>query len=469
MSDPRESRPSKREQLAKMQRTQPFQGKERIRLVAMVGGLVFVIGLFLWIRFASGGDSGDPDAVAESTEQYSLGADIQFPEVDAELLAEVEDDESVDRVELEPGPFSMLLKAGRGLLPGHLEVMGSPRLPFADVRERSDQFRGLAFQERGEVRFLEIYARAIGEADETWALIRTDEGEEYWYVSLIPPTELFGPGGNYVVTEGFYFKLYTRSFENQDGERERVTAPLLVGRELRPSVRKIEPVMEVDPLVLAGVRDAEFREDRPLEDAGYWHLMSYARNLREDQDRVAQEWQEAVPLDAQAIRTLVDQPGLYRGRPFRLYGRTTYSFWRACGENPLRLKYASHGFLYKWELDDQYIRLAAPGRTSDARSILENIGLNSELLVYFHKMWAYVDKDDQPRRVPVFVVASMQPRETKRSPLEREIVLVFLGLFALGLVGFAWLIRRDRKQAEVAAAALRARRRRAGRDGPTSS
>ena len=39
-------------------------------------------------------------------------------------------------------------------------------------------------------------------------------------------------------------------------------------------------------------------------------------------------------------------------------------------------------------------------------------------------------------------------------------IAVVIGLFVIMLVGFGWLIRRDRKQAEAAAASLRARRQR---------
>ena len=55
---------SKRDQLERARRRQPFQGKERLRLVFMALGLVAAIGIFLWLR-SSLGKSGDPEDVPE--------------------------------------------------------------------------------------------------------------------------------------------------------------------------------------------------------------------------------------------------------------------------------------------------------------------------------------------------------------------------------------------------------------------
>ena len=122
---------------------------------------------------------------------------------------------------------------------------------------------------------------------------------------------------------------------------------------------------------------------------------------------------------------------------------------------PTRLPFSSHSFLYKYELDDQYLRLVAPGKDS-----LNNLGLDTEMLTYFHKMWAYTDAKGQERRVPVFFVASFNEREIQKAPLEGQIVLAFIALFVFMLIGFSYLIRRDRKQAETAALGLVARRQR---------
>ena len=57
-------------------------------------------------------------------------------------------------------------------------------------------------------------------------------------------------------------------------------------------------------------------------------------------------------------------------------------------------------------------------------------------------------------------MASFRERDLPRSALEGQIVIAFIGLFVVMLIGFGMLIRRDRRQAEQAASALRARRQR---------
>lgn len=442
-------KPRKRDELDRARRRQPFQGKERLRLVFMAGGLIAAIAIFVWLRIGLD-KKGDPDKVPEVATLPQIGSDIQFPPVDLSIFEEVRDATSTDRLLLESGPFLDLLKTSRALLPGHLDALKSPRFPFENIEQNASTLRGVPFRERGKLLDLKIQQRVVDGPEETWALVETDEGKRYWYVTLKQPEELFGPGGNYIVTDGFFYKLYTHSSED-----ERVTAPLLVGREIRASVRSAEPVKSLDLGLLADVRDADFYEEHPVEDAGYWHLMNYVETLQADPERIDKEFSAAEPLSRSSLQVLLEDPSLKRGRPYLIYGRTVHAWNKANEENPTRLPFSSHSFLFKYELGDQYLRLVAPGKDA-----LNNLGLGTEMLAYFHKMWAYTDGKGQERRVPVFFVASFAEREIDKAPLEGQIVLAFIALFVVMLLGFAYLIRRDRKQAELAAEGLRARRQR---------
>lgn len=440
-------KPRKRDELARARRRQPFQGKERLRLVFMAGGLIAVIGIFIWLRIGLQKE-GDPNKVPKTITQ--IGSDIQFPPVDLSIFEDVKDATNTDRVLLSSGPFEELLQISRALLPGHLDALESPRIPFDAIEQNSATLRGVPFRDRGKLLDLKIQQRVIDGPEETWALVETDEGKRYWFATLKQPEELFGTGGNFVVTDGFFYKLFTQSL---DGER--VTAPLLVGREIRPSVRRAEPAKQLDLGTLADVRDSDFYEKRPIEDAGYWHLMNFVETLQTEPDRIATEFERAEPLSRNTIKDLVAQPSLKRGRPYLIYGRTVHAWNKANEENPTRLPFSSHSFLFKYELGDQYLRLVAPGSDS-----LNDIDLGTEMLAYFHKMWAYTDGNNQERRVPVFFVASFAEREIDKAPLEGQIVIAFIALFVVMLLGFTFLIRRDRKQAEAAAEGLRARRQR---------
>jgi hypothetical protein len=442
-------KPRKRDELERARRRQPFQGKDRLRLVFMAGGLLAAIVIFVWLRFGLD-KKGDPDQVPEVDTQTQIGSDIQFPPVDLSIFDDVRDTSRTDRLLLESGPFLELLKISRALLPGHLDALESPRFPFENIEQNAATLRGVPFRERGKLIDLKIQQRVVDGPEETWALVETDEGNRYWYVTLKQPVELFGSGGNFVVTDGFFYKLYTHSTED-----ERVMAPLMVGREIRPSVRLAEPAKSLDLAVLADVRDADFYENRPIEDLGYWHLMNYVETLQFDAERIDKEFKQAQPLSRSSLQVILEDPSLKRGRPFLIYGRTVHAWNKANEENATRLPFSSHSFLFKYELADQYLRLVAPGKDS-----LNNLGLGTEMLAYFHKMWAYTDSNGQERRVPVFFVASFAKREIEKAPLEGQIVLAFIALFVIMLLGFSYLIRRDRKQAKVAAQSLHALRQR---------
>ena len=284
MSKDTSPRPNKRDQLEHARRRQPFQGKERLRLVFMALGLMAAIGIFLWLR-AGLNKKGDPNKVPEIDTEYQIGSDIQFPPVDMTMFDSVRDDSTTDRLILEPDAFPKMLKVSSALLQGHLDALGSPRFPFENIEQNAKTLRGAPFRERGEVLDLKTEKRTVDGPEETWALIKTDEGNRLWYVTLKQPEELFGIGGNFVVLDGFFYKLYTRSV---DGER--VTAPLLAGRGVRPSVRPAEPAKELDLTILADVRDADFYEEHPIEDLGFWHLMNFVETLQDEPERVTTEF-----------------------------------------------------------------------------------------------------------------------------------------------------------------------------------
>ena len=92
-------KPRKRDELARARRRQPFQGKERLRLVFMAGGLIAVIGIFIWLRIGLQKE-GDPNKVPTTITQ--IGSDIQFPPVDLSIFEDVKDATSTDRVLLRP-------------------------------------------------------------------------------------------------------------------------------------------------------------------------------------------------------------------------------------------------------------------------------------------------------------------------------------------------------------------------------
>jgi hypothetical protein len=444
------NQPSKRDQLAEIQRRAPLQRGERIRIGLMTGGLMVVIALFLFIKGCGVGDpSQTPD---EAVDTQVDGIEVRFPPIDLEQLAEVKDQTSIDRRILEPAPFASLLLMSKALYPGHLESVGNPGLDFENIETNSADLRGTPTKLRGKLLDLKIQRRAGDGPEETWAHIQTDEGHHFWYVALNPPpVDLFTFGGNYVVIEGFYFKIYTQDDENG----AKLTAPLLVGRGIRPSVRPAPPVKQIDMVLLSDVVDSQFGEDDKINGEGYWHLMNFVDTLAKDEKRYFEEFDTATPLNKKLLTAISADPKLFRGQAITIFGDPVRTWTTASEENPLRISHNSHTFLYKYEFGDQYVLLETLGKDA-----FRGLGLNRDSLAYFLRLWAYEDGDGNQRRVPVFVVAGSRPRLHATSLLESQIMQGFLALFTVLVLGFGWLIRRDKRQAKVAAQELRTRRKR---------
>ncbi|MBC8406744.1 MAG: hypothetical protein H8E15_16130 [Planctomycetes bacterium] len=440
---------SKKEELERLKRRGPLQRRERVRLVLLTAGLGLAIGVFLYIQNRPL-DKDDFRLPGPITEDQAGPVDVVFPPVDIDELAEAKDATASERLVLESLPFSRLLSLSQSLHPGHLDAIGSPTLDFETVEANSKEIRGTPYRLRGDVKDLRIQKRAVDGPEETWTWIRTDEGKDFFYVSLNPPEELFGSDGMYVVVEGFYYKIYSQLIEG-----EKVTAPLLVGRGLRPSVHKDPPATNLDFALLGRVKDDVFGGRTEIEDAGYWHLLNFVSTLATDEKRYDEEFDNAVHFDKKLLLALAADPAPYRGKALKLYGKPVLEWSEASPENPQRLRFGSHAFLNKYEFGDQFVRIAAPSRDA-----FKGLGLRHELLGYFLRMWAFEDKEGNQRRTPVFVIAGVRERKIETSMLESQIMQVFLTLFLVFVIGFVYLIRRDKKQAQQAIIELRERRKR---------
>ncbi len=438
---------SKHDQLRDFRHQSFVQRGERFKLIAMFGGLALVIGLFFYIRSRTPSLDEGLMPVDDSMRQ-TLGTQIQMPPIDLEMFVEVHDASSADRLVIEPGPFSTLLEQSRALLPGHLLTLGEPGFPFAEADPRP--LRGKPFRLRGEVKDLRTFKRVHDGPEETWLWVQTDQGDDYFFASKGRPATLFDSGGNFVLTDGYFFKYYTQTLEE-----ERITAPVFVGRGLRPSAKRLEPVQAIDAVLLSDVEDSEFGDDGKFyEGDGFWHLMSWVQTLGKDPEQMQAAFDGAEAFNKNMLADFAADPSLFRGKAVRIVGRPVRAITEAAGENPLRAGYLSYSFLHKYEFDDQYILVAAPGDR-----VFDKVNLSRELLGYFLRLWSYIDGDGNQRKVPLFVIAGSQQKFTPTSILESQITLIFLGSFVVLAFLIFLLVRRDRAQAAEALAKLQERRR----------
>jgi len=434
---------TKREQLELMRGQGTFQRKEKIRLALFIVGLVLMIGLLVTLQQDDKPETAPVDPSLEAVKQSM----VALPQLEEGTLDEVKDAENENRILLESKAFAALARLSRALLPGHLKAIGEPSLPFAEVAKHPADFRGKPFRMRGALLHARQMIRVIGSPSEYWCHVSTDEGHEFFFVSTEVPKELFG-SENYILADGYFFKIYT---QNIDGKQ--VTAPLLVGRTLRPSKRLAEPALVLDPVILADVKDPAFGVDEELHQAGLWHLLNYAYHLGQDLPRLETEFENAAYLNRPLTQTIAKQPELFRGKAVIINAKAATAFTIAAEENPLGLPFISHAYLSKYELDDQFLRVVGPGG-----EIFDNHGLDRELLGYFLQLWAYVDTKDQPRRTPVFVVAGWRPRILPEPLIEGQITFIFIGIaVSLGIL-LTWLALKDKRQSQDLAQSLLQRR-----------
>jgi hypothetical protein len=423
---------------------QQSQKKQKAKLIF----LSVLLGAVLVVYFMAG--KSRPETAPEPT-QEQLISEVSLPPVDHAALATVADAREEDRILLEGGPFRDLSRVALALLPAHLDALRDPALPFAELESRSAELRGRPFRVRGELRSIRTLRRKVELPEETWCWLRTDAGEDCFFVSVNAPDAGLA-AGDYVLADGFYFKRYSQSL---DGAR--VEAPLLVGRELIGSVREAAPAAALDFALLAEVEDHPHGAERPLDEAAKWHLLGHAKWAAQDPARIEAAFAEAPLLDYEGLARLAENPAAYRGKAFRIPGRVPqtprYTGSEPAGENPLRDKRLNFGWLGNPLVFGQNpIRMIS----GDAFRFTEPGGRIYS--GWFLQLQGYVDNENAPRRAPVFVVVADEKAPDAAPSIFGASVWWCLGLGGVLAALVAWLTRRDRIRSTEASRALREKR-----------
>ena len=103
--------------------------------------------------------------------------------------------------DFEPDAFKSLALHAQALFPDHLEALGEPGLPFAEMESQSGEFRGKPVRLRGEIVDAREIIRFPGGSPEYWCTIRTEDGDLFFFASLRVPEELF-LSENFVLADG---------------------------------------------------------------------------------------------------------------------------------------------------------------------------------------------------------------------------------------------------------------------------
>jgi len=441
------SSPSREERRSRLDDARALAQRDKRRLMLLVAGLAAI--LFLYWQAKRVADNRSEPLEPQPEQIESL---VQLPPVDKEALQGVRDATPTERAILESEAFADLARMALALLPAHLRLLGEPALPFDTIEADAAGLRGDPVRVRGTIESARPVRRSPDAPEEYWSLLRTDDGHEVHFVSLQIPEDLFR-SENYVLADGYFFKLYTTNVEDRV-----VTAPLIVGRALVPSYHRAAPVEQLDAALLAGIRDASLSSARPIAEDGYWHLLNYAGQVAADPARLEAEFAGAPEFKFDMLQALLEEPALYRGRPFLIPGRVVRSYhgWERAPENPMRLDYTSWGYLGSDSLGMHAVHLMAAGRfpMQGTRSDVSRIFRG-----WFLQWESYQDKESTMRLAPVFVVADVVEVPLETPPLFNTLSFAFLGL-ALLLGGLMLvLLRKDRARAVAAAKELQERRR----------
>lgn len=304
--------------------TGPSDPKKRMRTYVI---LLLVIG-GLWIGLSiGGGDDETSPRVGEGTPDDAPVQREPLADVDPALLAEVEDNDPVDRVVLEDEPTEHLVEQASLLVPGDLEQLGLRRLSWRTLTEEPQAHRGTPTWVLGTIAWMRREPDLL--LPRTHAEIVDEQGRS-WYVIVVTETATVGEG-DVVRVEGFFLKHH--EWSRPGLSRERVHGPVLVGEEMIPSTFRMDPVTELTPYVLASVRDYDVQEaSRPLESPQLYEFLSYVENT---------PYEELFPDDdgtEQRAGELMNEPRAWRGEPVRLSGSLlakVHRFLGPRGQNPL--------------------------------------------------------------------------------------------------------------------------------------
>ena len=429
---------------AQIRDLQRLQRRDRRRLIFM--GVLLAGVLLVYSQVSNVANSEDPGTMGEPIPESV----ISLPPIDFQLLDKVKDAEKEDRILLEPTPFSHLAKMAKALQPGHLRALMEPSFPFSELSKNSNSLRGKPFRLRGEVQEIERLTRSIGNPTEIWYWVKTDNGDSFHFVTFTEPEELFG-SENFILADGFFLKVYAKNINGT-----RISAPLFIGREIVPSVRKSGPVQEIDFTLLAPVRDQRLGEEGDLDELGLWHLLSHAKVISTNTEKRDSIFLPAPELDYELLGKMSSEPELYRGLAFQIPGRvpdtSRFRNSSSAGENPLRAQMLRYGYLGNLAFRDYPIHLVGVDEI--------DFGGDSPRWYYgwFLQLKGYEDTDGNYRRTPVFIICGDRMADRSAPPIMNEMIAWFLGIATLVAALLFWFTIQDRKSTQRAAVARTRRR-----------
>lgn len=408
---------------------------------------------------------------------------VETPELDPEILDQIEDGDRLSRLVVEAVPLSHLLEKSLQVVPSVAKALGLSKdpIPMARLRANPDAFRGHYLGYGGILRYLspgrEGHPIDGYQIREGW--IETDDGEPVlFYISGSSSTRRPSPEvGEYVRVEGFFMKLRDKHLPDEVNQ-----APLLVGPEIYPDYKLWDPVENLDPTILAGIEDGTYADGEwsgfaemenyllDSQDIPLWHLTSYVLNQQERISPAA--WMEIEPIASkeafdQFRRSTPSSRNELRGQPHRILGSFIQGRTHEVAANPLGIEAWTEAWVQVRDIGGQLLPVWIPKRL---QGLQRNALINCR--AFFYRLMAYEALEGDFLYVPLFIASDLH----KLEPRPEHPIVGIMKIVVVVVVGGIMLIffsmsrrmkiqRIDHEQSMI----LRRRRRREKSDQLTGS
>ncbi|MFT5048752.1 MAG: hypothetical protein ACI8QZ_000139 [Chlamydiales bacterium] len=434
--------------------------QDRRRVIVMVVGVALLGASYFYAQNQSDGYS--EDALADVPRLDEIPTErVVIPEFDMlEVFDDLKDSTPESRLVLEAEALDAVFDYGRLFTPQHYKALDPKPLnteTLAALEADPGQFRVSAFRARGEVLSLKKRRRNAARPEEITGTLALEGGGHAHFVVLEAPAEL--EVGAFARIDGVFLKLY-RS-EGPDGWWD---GPLLCGARAAASVPRIDLTEPIPMDALAQVRDDTLELATGLPEVAEWQLMARALAEAEGTATDPIDWSTVPLLDDQTVGEVFVDGEAHRGKPFRfeilrnLDGRT-----EAVDENPLRIDKITTGWIASqtWKGPARMIHYRSP---FDKPVLSTRYGAATYITGhgFFFKNMSYETHDGNLGRVPVFILAAVEPFAPPEDTRTKTVMWGILG--ATVLLGFLllFLLLHDKQKARVLQAEL-VRRRRARR------
>lgn len=428
-----------------------------------LGFMGALLGFLLYLAFfqvvpAPSTPLGGPPVVMEKA---------PMPELDPAILALAKDGTREERLVREREVLDHLLKKSLRVVPATARALGMPEepVPLGWLRNDPARYRGKYLFYRGTLE--ELSAGREGHPVDGYLVhegrLRTPEGETVLFAVSLPPRSEIRKG-EFVRVEGFFWKLLDAHFPFPTDK-----APFLVGPEILPDAIAWPPVEQLDPAVLAKVRDGilvngvlgtapEQRQDiaRLLvdsQDEPLWHLASYARHAVA---QMSPEQIQALPAFAHRDQWRDAEAGrMARGTPLRVMGTFIQARTLEARTNPIGAQYWTEAWIQSRDMGGRLLCVWVP-------KAVEGWQQNESVLMpaYFFRRHLYRTNDDKELFAPLFVAPDLQRFTVVTHPAAVWARWVLAGAGLLLIAILVWLGRRQGKEMRRFEADMVERRRR---------